>query len=109
MNSIIFIYALIGALGGFLISFIFKGNKKSADYNSKKDMKMDSDSSERKEGKSIFDRWSIRLALVGLGMGVFAAFGQGYTQIGFMIGFGIPFALILGIIGLVIDLVKPKK
>ncbi len=61
---------------------------------------------------AILDRWSVRLALVGLGLGVFASISQGYASpkhIGFMIGFGIPFALILGTIGLIIDLFRRKK
>jgi hypothetical protein len=58
----------------------------------------------------IIDRWSIRLALLGLAFG----FLQSYkilTLPNFMIGFGVPFAIVLASIGVLIDfsIIKKKK
>ena len=85
--------------------------KQKRSKSNERDQKMNEPSAESKKG-SILDRWSVRLALVWLGLGVFASISQGYASpkhIGFMIGFGIPFALILGTVGLIIDFFKRKK
>ena len=85
--------------------------KQKRSKSNERDQKMNEPSAESKKG-SILDRWSVRLALVGLGLGVFASISQGYASpkhIGFMIGLGIPFALILGTVGLIIDFFKRKK
>ncbi len=55
------------------------------------------------------NKWSFKLALFGMAMGIFVAFGQGTTNVGIIIGFGIPFGLILGLIGVVIDVFSNKK
>jgi hypothetical protein len=99
---------LIFVVGSLLVGLIFKQKVKPLE-------KGDSTVSEapvEKKKVSIMDKWSVRLTLVGLGLGVFASISQGYASpkhIGFMIGFGIPLALILGFIGLVIDFFKRKK
>ena len=62
----------------------------------------------QKMNPTLLDRWSFRLAMLGFAMGVFAALGQGYLNIGFMIGFGLPFAVILSLIGFVIDYFRFK-
>jgi hypothetical protein len=110
MNDEIVRNALIGAIAGFLLIFLFRSssNKKSSRseapiVTSKKDLCDE-------VPQSLFDRWAVKLALVGGALGVFAALGQGSTQIGIMIGFGIPIALIGFIIGVVVDsLVKPTS
>ena len=57
----------------------------------------------------LLDRWSIRGILLGFGAGIFQTLGMGYAGIGFMIGFGIPLALIFGLIGLVLDIFRNRK
>ena len=59
-----------------------------------------------KMNPTLLDRWAFRLAMLGFAMGIFVGFGQGTTDIAYMIGFGVPFALILSLIGLVIDFFK---
>jgi hypothetical protein len=81
---------LLGALAGLLLTFLFRKPKK--------------EQSEKEE-----DRWSVKLALLGVAMGVFTTLGMGYTNIGFMIGFAIPMSLILGCVGLVIDFFRYRK
>ncbi len=56
----------------------------------------------------LLDRWSFRLAMLGFAMGIFAGFSQGTTDFAYMIGFGVPFALVLGLIGLLIDAFSRK-
>lgn len=98
---------LILLVAAILVGLVAKQKRSKSNEG---DQKM-KPSAESKKG-SILDRWSVRLALVGLGLGVFASISQGYASpkhIGFMIGFGIPFALILGIVGLIIDFFRLKK
>ena len=57
----------------------------------------------------LLDRWSIRGALLGFAMGVFQMLNMGYTSITFMIGFGIPYAMIFGLIGLVVDFFRFRR
>ncbi len=95
-------------VGSLLVGFIFKRKANTSDQG---EPSMNENPNETKKS-SILDKWSVRLALVGLGLGVFASISQGYASpkhIGFMIGFGIPIALILGIFGLIIDFFKRKK
>ena len=61
------------------------------------------------EKKPLIDRWSVKLALLGVAMGILTTLGMGYTNIGFMIGFAIPMSLILGGVGLVIDFFRYRK
>ena len=61
------------------------------------------------EKKSLMNKWSVKLALLGVVLGIFATLGMGYTNIGFMIGFAIPMSLILGSVGLVIDFFRYRK
>jgi hypothetical protein len=110
MNVGILEGALIGAVGGLLIAALFVRTKKykSLSQPTKAIMSRTNDSTQSE--KSLFDNWSIRLALVGIGLGIFSAFAKGYTQIGFMIGFAIPMSLIGLVVGFVIDLcIKPSR
>lgn len=69
----------------------------------------DSDNDSGTKKNPVFlDRWSFRLAMLGFAMGIFTALGQGYINVAFMLGFGLPFALVLGLIGLVIDFFRNK-
>jgi len=110
MNPEIIQGALIGGLAGLLLAVLLRRPKKN-EVNQKEVLQMKGEDPVKDAAKtrSLLDRWSIRLALLGIVMGIFTTLGQGYTNIGFMIGFGLPFALILGTIGLVIDLVLRKK
>lgn len=102
--------ALIGAVGGLLITALFVKTKKSKSLSQPTKAIMPSTNDSTQSEKSLFDNWSIRLALVGIGLGIFSAFARGYTQIGFMIGFAIPMSLIGLVIGFVIDLfIKPAR
>lgn len=67
-----------------------------------------SNNNENKVRPALLDRWAFRLAMLGFAMGIFAALGQGYLNIAFMIGFGLPFAVILSLIGFVIDYFRYK-
>jgi hypothetical protein len=99
---------IIFVVGALLVGFVFKRNANTQDQG---DQSMNETPTDTKKS-SILDKWSVRLALVGLALGIFASISQGYASpkyIGFMIGFGIPFALILGTVGLIIDLFKRKK
>ena len=56
----------------------------------------------------LLNRWAIRMALIGLALG----FLQSYKLLvlpHFMIGFGVPFAIVLMAIGLLIDFSIAKK
>ena len=102
--------ALIGAVGGLLITALFVRTKKpkSSAHQMKAIMSSANDSTQAE--KSLLDRWSIRLALLGIGLGIFSTLARGYTQVGFMIGFAIPMSLIGLVIGFVIDLfIKPTR
>ena len=61
------------------------------------------------EKTNLMDRYSVRGVLFGLVLAIFATFAQGYTNIGFMLGLGIPFAIIFGLVGLVIDKFRKNK
>lgn len=110
MNPEIIQGALIGGFAGLLLAIILR-RPKGDETNQKGVTQMNDEDPVKDTAKtsSLFDRWSIRLALLGVVMGIFTTLGQGYTNIGFMIGFGLPFALILGTIGLVIDIIKGRK
>jgi len=54
------------------------------------------------------DRWSVRLAVGGFALGAFFAFIQGGAEVAFMIGFGLPFAVIGGVVGLIVDWAKKR-
>jgi len=105
MNMEIMKGAAIGGVGGLLILFALLRKKKI-----KKESTMEQDNlAISSDKKSIFDRWSIRLALFGLALGIFAGLSLKTTNIAFMIGLGLPMALFLGAIGLIIDLIKNRK
>ncbi len=53
--------------------------------------------------KSLGERWAFRLALLGVALGIFAAFSQGASQPAIIIGFTIPFVCIFALIGGLID------
>jgi hypothetical protein len=110
MNVGILEGALIGAVGGLLITAFFVRTKKpkSSAHQMKAIMSNTNDSTQAE--KSLLDRWSIRLALLGIGLGIFSTLARGYTQVGFMIGFAIPMSLIGLVVGFVIDLcIKPSR
>jgi len=110
MNPELIQGVLFGGFAGLLLAVILRRSKR--DENNQKDaLRMNNEDSVKDAAKSssLLDRWSVRLALLGVVMGIFTTLGQGYTNIGFMIGFGLPFALILGSIGLVIDIIKGRK
>lgn len=96
--------ALMGAVGALLISALFLKTKKSNSLGQQAKTMMSSSNDSTQSEKSVFDKWSIRLALVGIGLGIFSTLARGYTQVGFMIGFAIPMSLIGLVIGFVIDL-----
>jgi hypothetical protein len=106
MNLEIMMGALFGAIAGLLIMFLFRKPK-----NDKllKEEKIMVEEVKVVENKSLMDRWSVRLALVGIALGIFIALGQGTTKIGFMIGFALPTSLVLGVIGLAIDYFQNRK
>jgi hypothetical protein len=64
--------------------------------------------SQHNEKRSPMNKWSVKLAILGIVMGIFTTLSMGYTNIGFMIGFGLPMAAILGFVGLIIDVIKRK-
>lgn len=110
MNMEIIQGALIGGFAGLLLAIVLR-RPKIDESNQKEVLQMNNEDPVKDADKtsSLLDRWSIRLALLGVVMGIFTTLGQGYTNIGFMIGFGLPFALILGTVGLVIDIIKGRK
>jgi hypothetical protein len=97
--------AAIGGVGGMLILFALFRKKKI----DKEPTMEENNLSISSDKKSIFDRWSIRLALFGLALGIFAGFSLKTTNIAFIIGLGLPIALFLGAIGLVIDFINNRK
>ncbi len=56
----------------------------------------------------LINRWSIRLALVGIAVGFLQSY-KVLTLPHFMIGFGVPFAIVLAAIGVMIDFSLAKK
>jgi len=108
MNLEIMKGALFGALAGLLITFLFRKPKK-VQFQNKEKIMTDEVEVTNSEKKPITDRWSVKLALLGVAMGIFTTLGMGYTNIGFMIGFAIPMSLILGCVGLVIDFFRYRK
>jgi hypothetical protein len=105
--EIVIIAGIIGAAGGLLCSFVFFPKRMIDKTMSNKNHKYDDEALANKKSK-LTDRWAFRLAMLGFAMGIFAALGQGYLNIAFMIGFGLPFALILSLIGFVIDYFRFK-
>ena len=110
MNPEIIQGGLIGGLAGLLLAIAIWRPKRDG-TNQKEVVQMNNEDpvKDAAETSSLLDRWSIRGVLLGVAMGIFTTFGQGYTSIGIMIGFGLPFALIFGTIGLLIDIVKGRK
>ena len=110
MNLDIIQGGLIGGFAGLLLAIALWRPKRD-DTNQKESVQMDNEDTVKDvaETSSLLDRWSIRGVLLGVAMGIFTTFGQGYTSIGIMTGFGLPFALIFGTIGLVIDIIKGRK
>ncbi len=105
--EILIIAGIVGAVGGVFCSFLFFPKNmidktvKNSENNEEKDFILN-------KPVRLIDRWSFRLAMLGFAMGIFAALGQGYLNIAFMIGFGLPFAVILSLIGFVIDYFRFK-
>jgi hypothetical protein len=93
----------LGALGGCLVGLATYRRRRS-----NVDMGVQMENIENQKIR-LLDRWSIRGILLGFGAGIFQTLGMGYTGIGFMIGFGVPFALIFGLIGLLIDFFRFRK
>ena len=106
MNSEILKGALFGAIAGLLITFLLRNPQKTKSLKLEEPM---SDDVQENEQKPLMDRWSVKLALLGVAMGIFTTLRMGYTNIGFMIGFAIPMSLILGGVGLVIDFFRYRK
>jgi hypothetical protein len=108
MNLEILKGALFGALAGILVTFLFCKPKK---LQPKKGQEIMAEEVEvtKLEQIPLMDRWSVKLALLGVAMGILTTLTMGYTNIGFMIGFAIPMSLIMGCIGLVIDFFRYRK
>jgi hypothetical protein len=106
MNLEIMKGALLGAVASLLIAFVFKKPKNDKLVKMEKFMVEEIKVVEK---KTLMERWSVRLALLGFGLGIFAGLGLHTTQIGFMIGLGLPMSLVLGLIGLVIDFFQNRK
>ena len=108
MNLEILKGALLGGVAGLLIFILVRKPKKKQSQIVEKIM-VDEVVVTDSEKKQLIDRWSVKLALLGVAMGILTTLGMGYTNIGFMIGFAIPMSLILGGIGLVIDFFLHRK
>jgi hypothetical protein len=108
MNLEILKGALLGGVAGILIFILARKPKKKQLQKVEKIM-VDEVVVTDSEKKPLIDRWSVKLALLGVAMGILTTLGMGYTSIGFMIGFAIPMSLILGVIGLVIDFLLHRK
>ena len=96
----------LGALGGCLVGLATYRRRRS---NSDRRVQMENNENIENQKIRLLDRWSIRGILIGFGAGIFQTLSMGYTGIGFMIGFGIPLALIFGLIGLLIDFFRFRK
>lgn len=111
MNDQLWQTTLLGGAAGFLIWSVVWSIRKS-----------------RKTGRSLYQttedlndgwlsKWSIRMAIFGVGLGIFAAFAKGFTDVGLMIGFSIGLAFFGLVVGFFIDLlisviklmIKPKS
>ena len=108
MNTDILWAAFTGGIGGLLYYYaLYKPRKKLSAQEQRNHDELENKSKDTELKKlRLIDRYSIRGVLLGLGMGIFVTFGQGYTNVGFMIGFSIPFAVIFGLVGLIIDFFK---
>lgn len=93
---------LFGALGGLLISFLFASSKPQGSPTTDA-ATMTPSTPQKPSKKNLTDRWAFKLAMAGIAMGIFTALNQGQTSVGFMIGFAIPFALLFGFVGMVVD------
>lgn len=82
MHSELILYtAFIGGIGCLLLIFAYRASK-----------------------------WSSKLMMLGIAGGIFMAFGQGQTQIGFIIGFALPLTLAGLVLGFLIDVIfRPKN
>lgn len=97
---------LLGGLGGLLISFLtLPPSKQKAPPTQNMDTPNTTPPQQNPQ-KRLTGRWAFKLAMAGIAMGIFTALSRGYPDIGFMIGFAIPFALIFGFIGVIIDFFK---
>jgi hypothetical protein len=95
----------LGTLGGCLVGLAMYRRRSNVDMGAQMENNRDVENQKIK----LLDRWSIRGILLGFGAGIFQTLGMGYTGIGFMIGFGIPLALIFGLIGLILDIFRNRK
>ena len=82
MHSELILYtAFIGGIGGLLVILAYRASK-----------------------------WSSKLGMLGMAGGIFIALGQGQIQIGFIIGFALPLALVGLVLGFLIDVIfRPKN
>lgn len=101
--------ALLGAFGGLLITVFVRKSKAEQPKKEEKTMPKEENIGASKDKKHLLDRWSVKLALLGIALGIFGTLGMGYTKIGFMIGFALPMSIILGITGLIIDFFRYRK
>jgi hypothetical protein len=104
--SLLLTAILLGGLGGLLISFLTLSDPKQKPQLRQPMEPPNATPPPNNQPKRLTDRWAFRLAMAGIAMGIFTALGRGYPSIGFMIGFAIPFALILGVVGIIIDFFK---
>lgn len=99
---------VLGGLAGMLLLLETRKQKKT--IRGSLEMGMNKQSESKSSTRQLLKkRWSVRLALVGCGLGILAALSRGYTEIGFIIGFSIPQALVLGFIGFLIDVFRRRK
>ncbi len=114
LNLEIILGGLVGAFFSVLLVFAFRNPNRYKDeyYSHQKKEEFMEKKNSTKSVPTFFGRWSVRLALIGFALGYFAAISQGVSpirDIGFIIGMGLPMAVVLGLIGFVIDLIKRKK
>ena len=60
-------------------------------------------------GGRVLSKWSVRLGLLGLAVGMLQHFFAGMQHLPTLIGFGIPYAIIIAGIGMLIDFSISKK
>jgi len=108
MTELIFQGAVLGLIAGACIAVALR-KPEASHRKTTRGSAMTEGEQNTQNRKSLLDRWSVRLSLIGVAMGIFTTFSQGSTQIGFMIGFSIPYVLVLGGVGLVIDYFKSKN
>lgn len=54
-------------------------------------------------------KWALKLAMLGFAAGFALALSSGKTSVGLMIGMSLPFVIILGFVGLLVDYIRGKR